>query len=192
MKKATKIRYYKDLARILGIIALFALGWIASLHLRENTTIIHFINHYGYSAIFIVALVGGFNLLVPIPAISFLPLYVASGLDHYVVFLVIAIGTTCADVLGYYLGKIGRRFASSRTEKRVARLDRWHKKYRFLPLTILFLFAAFVPLPNEIFIVPMGFLRYNIALITLVVFIGNLLFNILTGLGVISTLSLFS
>ena len=47
---------------------------------RGNENLQRIIAGYGYIGIFVVSLISGFNLLVPIPAISFLPLFLESQL----------------------------------------------------------------------------------------------------------------
>ena len=63
------------------LIAIIILGafYIASLA-GESELIKDYVSRYGYIGLFITALISGFNLLIPIPAVAFLPLFIESGL----------------------------------------------------------------------------------------------------------------
>ena len=59
-----------------------------------------------------------------------------------------------------------------------------HARHRFLPLGLLFLYAAFVPLPNELLVIPMAFMRYSMAAVMTAVLFGNVIFNTMWAFGV--------
>lgn len=149
---------------------------------RDSKLVKQAVEHYGYIGIFIIAVISGFNLAVPIPAISFLPLFLEAGLDIWVVTFIIAVGVTIADMIAFFLGRAGRHIIGE--HKIVARLERLQKRNPHLPILILFLFASFAPVPNEVLGVPMGFMGYNKWLVLIAVFLGNVIFNSLFGLGV--------
>src|SRR5688572_21131937 len=58
---------------------------------------------YGYPGLFVLAFISGFNVFVPVPSITFLPVFVASGLEFTSVIAVIVVGTTCADLVAFQL-----------------------------------------------------------------------------------------
>lgn len=169
-------------------IAVIFVGWWFSFRLGENEQIAEFVRSYGYAGIFIIAIVSGFNLIVPVPAISLLPIYVASGLELSLVFLTISVGVTIADTAAYYIGHISRAVASNEVVKTIQKLEKWRERNPALPFVILFFFASFVPLPNEVLVIPMGFLGYRLAYVLPIVFAGNMLFNIFSGYGLINIL----
>jgi membrane protein YqaA with SNARE-associated domain len=145
---------------------------------------------YGYFGIFLVSAISGINIFIPIPAIAFLPLFLASGLEFWLTIVVISIGMTLGDSVSYIIGKAGRYvFDSSKKSKLTSRLKKlhsqWLKKHRSIPLLVLLFFAAFIPLPNEIIIIPLAFLGYKFTRLLPWLMIGNLAFNTLSGLGVL-------
>lgn len=174
--------------KLILIAAVILLGWWFSFQLGDNKQVIEIVERYGYAGIFVIAIVSGFNLIVPIPAISFLPLYVASGLSLFLVFLTIAVGVTIADTVAYYIGHFGRIAASGEIARIIQRLIKWREKNHALPYIILFLFATFAPLPNEVLLIPMGLLGYRLAYVLPIVFTGNLLFNSFSGYGLFNIL----
>src|SRR3989344_3600580 len=89
---------------IVIIVLAFYLGQLA----KDNEFVREIIHKYGYIGVFCVAIVSGFNLAIPIPAISFLPLFLESGLNMWIVTLLITIGVTIADMAAFFLGHAGR------------------------------------------------------------------------------------
>src|SRR3989344_5661808 len=128
---------------IVIIVLAFYLGQLA----KDNEFVREIIHKYGYIGVFCIAIVSGFNLAIPIPAISFLPLFLESGLNPWLIVLIIAIGVTIADMVSFFLGKAGRHMVGE--HRIVNRLEKLQKKNPHLPILILFLFAAFAPMPNE-------------------------------------------
>lgn len=138
----------------------------------------------GYVALFAAAVVSGFNFAVPLPVISFFRAFTSAGMDPVAVIVVVSIGMTVADGLGFLLGSAAKRINGVRawTESpRVAALRRQHALRVWLALTA---YAAFVPLPNELVVVPLAVARMRARLILSAVLCGNLIFNILMALGV--------
>ncbi len=154
---------------------------------QENETIRNIVASYGYPGIFVIALISGFNLAVPVPAIAFLPLFLESGLSFWIGILTITLGVTMADMVAYFIGKLSFEITSQTAESRVVKkLEAIRKKYQWGPPIILFVFAAVVPLPNELLVIPMGFLGYRFIHILPPIIAGNLVFNLLYSTGVIT------
>ena len=159
--------------------------WLGLLA-KENVFIQDAVLHYGYGGIFFLSIVSGFNIVAPVPLVAFFPLFVASGLNQWITVLVVVVGTTIADVVSYVVGKVGRRLVSSRMEQTIARLEKLKNRVHYLPPLILFLFASFVPFPNEILIIPMAFLGYRLRHLLLPVLLGNAVFNTLAMIGTLN------
>lgn len=51
---------------------------------------------------------------------------------------------------------------------------------------MLFLYAALVPFPNEILIIPLAFTGYRVLYILPPLLVGNGIFNLLAGFGIVS------
>lgn len=141
---------------------------------------------YGYLGTFIISIISGFNLIIPIPAIAFLPILVAAGLNKWILILIISIGMTTADSASYFIGKVGRKFTDEKILARIEKLNKLYEKHHWLPLTILLGWASFAPLPNEILIIPLSFLGFRLKFILPIVFFGNLVFNSAAALGLVT------
>lgn len=171
------------------ILAIVIAGAFYLANLAENSsTIRDIISTYGYFGVFFLALVSGFNLFVPIPAIAFMPLYMVSGLHFLSTILIITLGMVVADSIAYVLGRFGHSVFKKLTDKEnkiLSKIGDWRARHRFLPLILIFLFAALIPLPNELLLVPIGILGYRFLPILPVLASGNLVFNLIYSSGIL-------
>lgn len=156
--------------------------WL-SIIVRENDVVQHLVRDFGYLGLFVASVISGFNLIAPIPIISFTPLFVGSGLTLISTVVVISLGLTAGDALGFWIGYLGREIKNPAVAKRVARLELAREKSSYLPLVMLFLYAAFAPLPNEIMVIPMALAGYRFKQIIPITLAGNFLFNLLVSTG---------
>ncbi|QQG45782.1 MAG: VTT domain-containing protein [Candidatus Niyogibacteria bacterium] len=180
IKIATKI-FVRGGALILIIIAVFYLAQIA----RENGMVRELVADYGYFGIFAVAVLSGFNLAVPVPAVAFLPLFIGAGLNFWITIILITVGVTLADSFTYIVGRLGREIIDDK-RKAIVALERVGERHKWAPMILLFLFSSIVPLPNEILVMPLGFLNYKFKRIWPVILTGNFAFNALYSTGVIN------
>lgn len=159
---------------------------------RENESIQNIIGSYGYIGIFVVSVISGFNFIVPIPAASFLPLFLESGLNYWTTIAIMSAGMTLADSFAYFLGNLGTKMVSTPFAKKLEnKIKIIHEKYNWAPLIILFLFAAVAPLPNEVLLIPFAFLNYRFVYLIPIIFSGNVVFNFLFSKGIINIFYIF-
>lgn len=181
--------YLDIIGKIVAIIALIAFTlWVNTLNI-EGSVIESYAERFGYIGLFVVSVISGFNVFVPIPVAAFYPFLLTVGFHPIITVAVISAGMVMGDLIGYSIGRTGRSMLKEEhvhtMQKMLHRLDALAEKHRALPLVFLFVFAAFVPLPNELVVIPMGFLRFRLWMIMLTAFLGNLLFNTLIALGFI-------
>ncbi|MBI2674239.1 MAG: hypothetical protein HYX22_00675 [Candidatus Yanofskybacteria bacterium] len=181
------------LVRVVLIILVIALALWASWVIKDNEFVGELIRRFGYVGIFLVSVVSGFNLVVPIPTVSFFPAFLVSGLNAFALIIVISAGMALADFIGYLLGKAGRYIALSAFERKVInKFERFKERLNWSPMLALFLFSSFVPLPNEIVVVPMGFLGYRPISVFPPLFFGHMVFNSLYAFGAVNIIKLIS
>lgn len=137
----------------------------------------------GYPGLFLASVISGFNLLWPVPVAFFYPFFIASGFDPAPTLVTIAVGMTVGDFLGYLIGDTTRHLADHRLAAFRARAQALHARHRLLPLGLLFLYAGFVPFPNEVLVIPMAFMRYSMVGVMTAVLCGNVIFNTAVALG---------
>lgn len=146
----------------------------------------------GYAGLFAASVVSGFNLVAPIPVALFYPALIESGFTPLPTVLTIAAGMTGGDLLGYMVGNTTRDVAGPRLARVRVVLERMlgalRSRHRLLPYGLLFLYAAFVPLPNELVVIPLAFMRYSLPGVMIAVLCGNIVFTplvaFLAALGV--------
>lgn len=159
------------------ILILFITLSIASYSIRPNAGLQELLINYGYVGFFIVSFISGFNLIFPLFHIIFIPLLLNAGLNTLVLIMVAALGTTMADGLSYWLGWAGNSAFSDITKRFRFYVERAYKRSPLGAPVILLLWAAFMPLPNELLIIPLGIARYGALKILLITLLGNTVFN---------------
>jgi membrane protein YqaA with SNARE-associated domain len=176
----------KKIFYVVFLIVVVSLAFWLALIARDNVGIQEIVAGYGYPGIIFVSFISGLNLIVPIPAVSFIPLFVESGLNFWIAILLMVIGMTAADMIAFYLGKAGRYFMKEGRENRMfIYLERLRSRYKFAPFIFLFLYAALIPFPNEVVVLPMGFLGYKARNLLVPLLLGNSAFNILSAFGIL-------
>lgn len=168
-----------------GAFAVLALIVWVNLYAAEHDLVHAGARRFGYAGILAAAAVSGFNLVVPVPVIAFYPFFMEVGFAPVVTVLVIAAGMTLGDLVGYVLGHAAREVMAPRRRGLVGRLERLRERHPVLPFVVMFLYAAFAPIPNEVLVIPLAFLRYPVTGIFLAVLTGNVIFNSLVALGVV-------
>ena len=138
----------------------------------------------GYPGLLVASAISGFNVVWPVPVALFYPFFIESGFEPVPTLATIALGMTGGDLLGYLIGNATREFGHHRLAGFRARAEALHARHRFLPLGLLFLYAGFVPLPNELLVIPMAFMRYSLLAVMTAVLCGNVIFNTMMAFGV--------
>ena len=174
-------RYQKTLLQVIVLIGVVVLAFYLAELSTQTESIKNTVHRFGYIGIFVVAIIGGFNLLIPVPAAAFMPLILAAGLKFWPAVTIIVLGVTLADMTAFIIGKLSHNitYASADSQKMLTRLQKMRERYKFAPMLVLFLFASFAPIPNEVILVPFGFMGYRFNQVFPFVLAGNLLFTIL-------------
>ena len=175
----------KPIIKLAVILIILAAIYFLFIVAQKDDAVRDTLFNLGYPGVFLIALVSGFNLLVPIPAVSFTPIFVEAGLNIWLLIFFIVLGTSIADSIAYAIGRVSRELAGSWIqEKLVKQLDRLKSKYYLGPLIALFLFAALAPLPNELILVPIGLMGYKFRYVFIPYLVGNTIFNTLVAFGI--------
>jgi membrane protein YqaA with SNARE-associated domain len=170
-----------------GLLAVLTAAWWLARLAHDSEAVKQAVAMYGYIGVFLVAFVSGLNLVVPIPATAFIPLFLEAGLVFSVSVMVMSAGMTVADGIAYAFGFLGRTaYATVQGNgKAIRRLEAIRRRHRHGPLLALLAFASFVPLPNEVMVIPLGVLGYRPTYILPIVFVGNIIFNTLYASGIV-------
>jgi membrane protein DedA with SNARE-associated domain len=142
------------------------------------------IQGYGYFGILLVSFVAGLNLFVPIPAATFVPVFTAGGISLPEVIIFLIIGTMAANLLSYYLGRFGGDITRSHYPKLQKKLVVLYSNNRkWLPYFV-FGFAAFIPLPDEVYLIPLGIVGVKLKQFIIPLILGTATYQTLAALGV--------
>jgi membrane protein YqaA with SNARE-associated domain len=180
-RRARRRKAAKVLAALLGITGLIAL----QMHRSSGEAIARLIDQGGYIGVAFASALSGFNLAVPIPIITFYPSMLEAGLHPTFTILLISLGMTAGDAVGCTIGVYGRRAFELPRNAFTAWIDRTRHSRPWLLWVVLALYAAFVPLPNEVIVMPLAFFGFRPAGIVASVLAGNLVFNWLAAHGLL-------
>jgi len=184
MHAMTKRRFAYFSGFILLIAILFILSIYLAGYIAESDVAQEIVGRFGYFGIILLGIVGGFNLLVPVPAATFTPIFVASGFSTFGIIAGLAIGTTVADLISYYVGAIGKHYSGFPESPLYEKIHTIREKHSKLLVPFIFLYASFAPYPNEAMIVPLAFMGMRMRTFILPVLIGNTTYNTVLVLGI--------
>lgn len=172
----------------MGLLIAFALVLVASLYLANfvanNDLAQNIVGQFGYLGILVIAIIAGVNVLLPIPAATFVPVFVAAGLWMPLIILALVVGTTIADYVGYFVGRWSREFAAATYPKTYARVLSLNERHHNLILPAVFFYAAAIPFPNEAIIIPLALVGLKFRTILIPLILGNLVNQTTLALGV--------
>lgn len=177
MRRARRQRLSQGLY-IAFVLAFIGLGiWLAAIELEG--ALAGFVLRFGAVGYTIAACIAGINVVVPMSHLVFTEPLLDAGLDPWTLALCGAFGATLADGVGYFVGSSGRNAFAARFAQVADWLARTVRKRPRLAPLVLFLWAAFAPLPNEVLVIPAGVLGYGVLRTGLITLAGNIVFNTL-------------
>lgn len=144
----------------------------------------------GYLGLFILALVSNAIPYSTIPYLVFIAPILSRLHGWNLVFSILAltIGAALGKIMVYFLGRFISRF--KRVEKYLGELPTFTKKHLKATFITVLLVAA-LPLPDDVFYIPIGASRYNLLYFSIALFAGKLIITGLTAFyGVLMTLLL--
>jgi len=175
-----------------GLLVIIALAFYLASLASDSELVREIVSSYGYVGIFLISILSGFNFVVPIPAVAFLPLFLESSLSFWPTIFLITLGVTSADTMSYILARAGKHIASqSFGENMFKGFNRLNVTYPRAPLVLLFFYASFVPLPNELLLVPMALSSYRLREIIPILLVGNFVHQLLYAKGILSVFNIF-
>ena len=129
---------------------------LISGQLATHPEIIALFQSLGYAGVYLAAVIAGLNALLPIPAATLSPVFFEAGLTAEVVILTLALGTLTADLIGYALGHNGRSLLEKKYPNIIGATNYISTTSPWLLTLFVCAYASFVPLPNEIIVIPLA------------------------------------
>jgi membrane protein DedA with SNARE-associated domain len=103
----------------------------------------------------------------------------------------LAIGTTCADLISYVLGHFGKTSVQTKYPEIHRKIDYFlHNKQKWV-LPGIFIYSAFIPFPNELVMLPLGLMGYKLRKVIVPLLIGTAVNTTIFTLGFSSVFNLF-
>lgn len=122
--------------------------------------------------------------IVPIPSELVLVTAGLAGIPLWQIVVFGAIGSTLGSIIGYYIGRGGRRFIDRYgkyilvTKPRIKKADKWFKRYGNWTILI----SRLIPfIPYKVFSITAGVLRMRLSIFVLFTFIGTIPRALLLG-----------
>lgn len=169
---------------IVLVVLFFSLAVWLSSYISDSIAAQQIVNDFGYLGIVITAFFGGLNFIIPVPASTFVPVFISSGLTLFGIITSLVIGTSIADLLAYGVAFFGREKINIENLKFFNKLEELGKDNIYIPLLLLFLWASFVPFPNEAILIPLGLLGFRLRSLIIPFLAGNIVHNTVIVLGV--------
>lgn len=151
--------------------------------------IIASLSHVGLIGLFVLSVISGFNVVVPIPVSVLFPTFMTLGYPAALIIILIACGMTCGDILGYVLGRTSRSMIGHAVWN--ARVERYIQRHPSGIFVGVLLYAAAVPLPNELIVIPLASLGVSWQRVIIPVCIGNMILTTVIALGAHHITALF-
>lgn len=125
---------------------------------------------YGYLGAFLVCTLGNISIFIPIP-FAIIVYAFGSTLNPLLLGLVSGLGSTIGEMVSYFLGWGGRKMIESRYGSRLDAAKRLIDRYGALSV---FLFAL-LPLPDDLLLIPLGMMRYDLKKTFIALLLGKTL-----------------
>jgi membrane protein YqaA with SNARE-associated domain len=132
-------------------------GWMGNL-----------VTTYGYAGAFIISLFGNFTIFFPVPFV--LTIYAfGAKLNPLLLGLACGFGSTIGEFSAYLVGRGGRKVIDNRYGKQLENARKLVERYGVI---IIFLFAI-LPLPDDVILIPLGMMRYDLKKAMIAMFTGK-------------------
>jgi membrane protein YqaA with SNARE-associated domain len=128
------------------------------------------VSQYGYLGAFAISIFGNFTIFFPVPFTITIYVFGAT-LNPFLLGLVCGVGSTIGEFSAYLIGLGGRKVLDERYGDRLESAKLLVQRYG---MAAIFLFAL-LPLPDDLILVPMGMLRYDLVKAMAAMFIGKTL-----------------
>lgn len=113
--------------------------------------------NYGYFGAFFISLFGNFTIFFPVPFVVTIYAF-GAVLNPFLLGVTCGLGSTVGEFSAYMIGRGGRRVLEDRYGERLRGAKLLVQRYGALAI---FLFAL-LPLPDDLILIPLGILRYDL------------------------------
>jgi membrane protein YqaA with SNARE-associated domain len=158
------------------LLVLKVAAWTWLLSTVGADRIVEFIGaENGYVVMFLVALLGGLSTFTSVTYFAMLLTLASSGLNPVFLAIASSMGVSIGDAIFYYIGYLGlRQIAAGRVQRLIVRMSTWLEyKPKLFIFAVVYSYAAFTPLPNDVLAMILGAARQRLVLILPALILGN-------------------
>lgn len=178
----------RRLITLFGLSAIFVLVVVGAFVLADYVTkseiAQQIVSQFGYLGVIALAIIAGLNVLVPVPAATFTPVFLAAGLWLPFIILTLTLGTLIADLIGYWFGSWSREYVDAHYPRTMTFLQGLNERHARYVLPTVFLYSAIVPLPNETIVIPLALLGFRFEQLLPALFLGNIVNQTFLAYGI--------
>lgn len=186
--KHTRVRVLRLLLGI-GIIIVGLYGTYELTQLvAVDTQAQEWVQQFGYGGVLLISFLTGFSAISPIPTGVFTPIFTEAGLWLPLIIASMVVGTTLADLAAYLMALAGRTVALKKYPALLRYSQTLRQKSRWYIIIGMTVWAAVVPLPNELPLIACALIGIRLRVLLLPLMAGTLIFHALFSIG---TLQLF-
>lgn len=115
----------------------------------------------GYLGAFFMSWLGNSTIIIPFPYTALIFLFGASGLNPLILGIMAGVGATLGESVSYLVGYLGYKATKDKYAGNMEVLRRLIDHRPRFSMFFLFLIGA-TPIPDDVFMIPLGLIRYNI------------------------------
>jgi len=173
-----------------SLLALFIFFWIILLSIIEPAKIAESLPvHNVYIAVFLLAAITGGSMFTAASGYAVI-ISLAATMPPWALALVAGFGTSIGDLVFFYLGRHASKVLSKKNQARIKKVANYlEKKPLIYKQIVVFLYAAFVPIPNDFLTLFLGAVHEKVKRITIPLVLGNIVYYFILisfGKGIIS------
>lgn len=191
MKRITARQANRSVITLVVFVAAFAaLLWV-SQSLSQSEQVQNIVADFGYLGVLIIGVIAGLNIFVPVPAATFTSVFLAAGLSLPLIIIALAVGTLIADFTSFFLGHLSRELMEKKHPKLFTFITNFQEKHSRWTYVLVLVYASFMPLPNELILIPLGLAGVRFKNLIIPLLIASIIHQIILVYGVIGLTQLF-
>jgi membrane protein YqaA with SNARE-associated domain len=178
----------RRIVNLVIFLSLITVGVFGSLVITEfviaNPEYQAMIQEFGFLGVLLISFVAGLNLFLPLPAATFVPVFTAGGMSLPSVIFFLIVGTMAANLFAYTAGHYGGKVAKIHYPAFQEKMTKLYQNHRRYMPHFVFLFTALIPLPDEVFLVPLGIIGVKLKQFILPLLCGTIFYQTFAAYGI--------
>lgn len=116
---------------------------------------------HGFLGVFLGSLLANATIIIPVPYTILILVTAAAGLSPFLLGIISGVGAGLGELTSYAVGALGYRLGQKHFERNAEILRSLLSRRPWITSFFLFLVGA-TPIPDDLFMIPLGIIRYNI------------------------------